>query len=250
MGRQSSFLKIEGNIEGLSFYKGADGVYYVRSKGGIDKNRIKKDPAFRRTRENGAEFGHVATSGKQFRRAIQNLLFDVKDRTRVPRMMQALTLVKNQDSTSNRGERKVGVGIQTPEGKALFNHFDFNENAGLDTVLQSNYALDTGVGELTIPDFKPALNLSLPEGATDVALSAALLRLDFDADSAELIESNVEQLVVDETATDVTLTFPSPPSGTGLDYYFLKVTFFQSVNSTLYPLQNGAHNALQLIKIE
>lgn len=250
MGRQSSFLKIEGNIEGLSFYKGADGAYYVRSKGGISKNRIKKDPAFKRTRENGAEFGHVATSGKQFRRAIQNLLFDVKDRTRVPRMMQTLTLVKNQDSTSNRGERKISIGMQTPEGKALFNQFDFNQNAALDSVMQINYALDTGAGELTIPDFKPAYNLSLPEGATDVALSAALLRFDFEADASELIESNVEQLVVNETPTNITLTFPSTPSGTGLDYYFLKVTFFQTVNGTLYPLQNGAHNALQLIEIE
>ncbi|UAB81231.1 hypothetical protein INR76_00295 [Marixanthomonas sp. SCSIO 43207] len=249
MGRQSSFLKIEGNIEGLSFYKGADGVYYVRSKGGIDKNRIKKDPAFKRTRENGAEFGHVATSGKQFRRAIQNLLFDVKDRTRIPRLMRTLSLVKNQDATSNRGERKVGIGMQTPEGKALFNHFEFNQNAGLDTVLQRNYALDTGAGELTIPDFIPALNLSLPEGATDVALSAALLRFDFETDSTELIESNVEQLVINETPASIALTFPSTPSGTGLDYYFLKVSFFQTVNNTLYPLQNGAHNALQLIEI-
>ncbi|MAM29035.1 MAG: hypothetical protein CMC13_08430 [Flavobacteriaceae bacterium] len=249
MGKQESFLKIKGNIEGLSFYKGADGVYYVRSKGGIDKDRIKKDPAFKRTRENGTEFGHVATSGKQFRRAIQNLLFDVKDRTRVPRMMSTLTLVKNQDSTSNRGERKVSIGMQTPEGKALFNHFDFNQNAGLDTVLQTNYALDTTAAKIVIPNFKPAYNLSLPEGTTDVALSAALLRFDFEADTSELIESNVEQLIVDETTTDVTLTFSSTPIGTGLDYYFLKVAFFQTVNGTLYPLQNGAHNALQLIEI-
>lgn len=250
MGTQKSFLKIEGTVEGLSFYKGADGVHYVRSKGGVSKDRIKTDAAFRRTRENGAEFGEVARSGKLFRKSIQDLLFDVRDRTRSNRMMSVLTQVKNDDLTSDRGARKVYVGMQTPAGKGHFNLFEFNQNAPLDRVLKANYTLDTTAGSVTIPNFVPLMNLELPQGATHVSLQAAWLRFDFETGVADLVPSNVEQLVVDENPNSISLAFATTPSGPGLDYYFLKVSFYQQINAKLYALQNGAFNALQLIAIE
>ena len=37
--------------------------------GGVSKQRIMNDPAFARTRENGAEFTNVAHSGKMIRNA-------------------------------------------------------------------------------------------------------------------------------------------------------------------------------------
>jgi hypothetical protein len=52
MARQKSFLKIEGTLDELTFYK-SDGNYLVKTKGGISGDRIANDPAFQRTRENG-----------------------------------------------------------------------------------------------------------------------------------------------------------------------------------------------------
>ena len=69
MARQSSLIKIEGTIDNLTFYKSADG-HFVRSKGGVSKNRIMNDPAFVRTRENGAEFSSIVGSGKNFENGI------------------------------------------------------------------------------------------------------------------------------------------------------------------------------------
>src|SRR5690554_1302366 len=136
MARQASFLKIEGTIQDLSFYKGSDGAYYVRTKGGVSKKRINNDPAFKRTRENGQEFGEVARAGKLFRRALSDLVYNVKDRSITYRMMRVLAHVKNKDTVSDRGLRTVHLGLQTPEGKVLLNRFDFNQKAPLDQVLK------------------------------------------------------------------------------------------------------------------
>lgn len=59
MAKLNSFIKIEGTLDNLTFYRGKDG-YLVRTKGGISKSRIKNDPEFIRTRENGVEFGNIA----------------------------------------------------------------------------------------------------------------------------------------------------------------------------------------------
>ena len=78
MAKLRSLIKVEGTLDDLTFYKGKEG-YLVRTKGGVSANRIKSDPAFARTRENGSEFGHCATSGKILRRAVINLIADAKD---------------------------------------------------------------------------------------------------------------------------------------------------------------------------
>ncbi|TAI92947.1 hypothetical protein DMA11_25320, partial [Marinilabiliaceae bacterium JC017] len=73
MARQKGVIKLEGRIGDLSFYK-TGGEYMARSKGGVDGDRIKNDPAFARTRENGAEFGRAGKSGKLLRNALKGLV--------------------------------------------------------------------------------------------------------------------------------------------------------------------------------
>ena len=69
MARQRSIIKLDGTIGGITFYKSKDG-YLAREKGGIPAERIRTDPAFQRTRENGAEFGRAGKAGKVLRNSI------------------------------------------------------------------------------------------------------------------------------------------------------------------------------------
>ena len=62
MGRQRGALKITATLGDVNFYKSQDG-FLVREKGGVDGKRIKSDPAFKRTRENGQEFGSAGKAG-------------------------------------------------------------------------------------------------------------------------------------------------------------------------------------------
>lgn len=72
MAQQKSIIKLRGTIGGISFYKSKDG-YLAREKGGVDGSRIASDPAFARTRENGAEFSNSASAGKLLRDTIRVL---------------------------------------------------------------------------------------------------------------------------------------------------------------------------------
>ena len=248
MAKLKSFIKIEGTLDDLTFYKGKEG-YLVKTKSAISGKRIKNDPAFARTRENGTEFGHAATSGKQLRRAILDLLTDAKDDLVTSRLTQTMTRVKNADTTSARGQRTVAIGLATPEGKLALNGFNFNVNAILSSVLLSDYTLNTATGEIDIPDFVPNQNLTSPEGATHVSLESGFLNLDFVTDDKDLQLSPIFNTPINNTNTPVILTPAAVPSGTGNQMFFLKVAFFQEVNGIQYPLNNGAFNALQLIDV-
>lgn len=248
MAKLKSLIKIEGTLDDLTFYKGKEG-YLVRRKGGVNRDRINNDPAFIRTRENGTEFGHSATAGKILRRAIVPLLSSAKDNTIVARLVKLMTLVKNEDTTSVRGQRKVHIGLTTDEGKAYFKGFDFNSKATLSSVLLTEFALDTATGEIAIPGVIPNQNVVAPPGATHVSFTSGFLNLDFETAESELILSPKVNTPINGTSTDVTLTPVSVPQGTGNQFYFLQLEFFQEINSVQYQLNNGTYNVLTIIEI-
>lgn len=248
MAKYKSLFKVRGSIDDVNFYKTEEG-YQMRSKGTVSKDRIKNDPAFERTRENNNEFGISATSGKILRRACIDLVSTAKDKRLASRLTQVMTQVKNADLTSVRGQRKVSVGILTPEGRLPLKGFNFNRKANLSEVLLSDYNLNTTTGEIQINGFIPSQKLAVPEGATHVELSAGFLNLDFTTLDKDIQLSNVENLPINGTASNITLTPAAPAAGTGQSFYLLKVAFFQEINNIQYPLKNGVFNALQILDV-
>jgi hypothetical protein len=73
MAKQTGIIRLKGTIGGITFYKTSDG-HLAREKGGVDASLIKNDPAFQRTRENGAEFGRAGKGGKTLRSAVDYLV--------------------------------------------------------------------------------------------------------------------------------------------------------------------------------
>ncbi len=248
MAKYSSLFKVEGTLGEVNFYKSEDG-YQMRTKGGVSKGRIANDPAFERTRENNEEFANSATSGKTLRNSIIDLLVDAKDTKLASRLTKQMSIVKNAGLLSPRGLRNVARGILTSEGKNALKGFDFNRNAILTAVLLSDYVLDPVTGEIVMEDFIPAFRLHFPEGATNVEFTSGFLNLDFATDIKDLQVSNVVNLPIDGRPTTVTLTPDAVPVGAGQRFYFLKVAFFQEINSVQYPLKNGAYNALKLLEV-
>jgi len=248
MAKLKSLIKIEGTLDGMTFYKGKEG-YLVRTKGGVSKNRIQNDPAFIRTRENGTEFGQSATSGKLLRQALTPLLVDVKDGTLIARIMKTMTLVKNADTTSIRGSRNVSNGLSTAEGKGFLKEFDFNSQAKLKAVLLADYQLNTTTGEITIPSFIPLQQMNAPGGATHVSFSSGILHLDMTTGEKELQSSTLVNLPINGDPVDVTLQPSSVPSGSGQVFYLFKLSFFQEINAIQYPLNNGSYNMLHIMDV-
>lgn len=248
MARQKGIIKLTGKVGDLSFYKSKDG-YLAREKGGVEADRIKNDPAFERTRENGAEFGSSASSGKLLRDAIRTMMQNASDGRVTSRLTKVMTQIKNLDGSSARGQRTVGVGIATPEAKALLKGFDFNNKAILGSILFNPYSVDPATGVVTLNGLVPINELNAPSGATHMTLRSAWAKVDFATGDTDVQESNVENLLIDGTSTDVILTPAATPSGSGTDLYLLMIEFFQEVTGVQYTLKNGAYNALSIIEV-
>lgn len=248
MAKLGGILKIEGTLDGMTFYKTKDG-HLVRTKGGVSKERIQNDPAFERTRENGREFGTSAASGKLLRLSVRNLLMRAKDSRVASRLTQAMTRVKNLDTVSARGERNVAIGIMTPEGKEILKGFNFNNRAIIGSVLFAPYSIDGATGEITLTDLNPMNDIAYPSGATHVSLTSAFAKIDFATGENSIEISPAVNLPIDNTTATQTLVPPAVPTGTGNDVMLILVEFFQEVNGNQYSLKNGAYNVLSIVEV-
>ncbi|MFC7774631.1 hypothetical protein [Flavobacterium sp. GCM10027622] len=248
MAKVNGIVKIEGTVEDLNFYK-KEGVNYVRKKGGISKERINNDPNFIRTRENNSEFAHNCSSGKLLRMALGSLVFKAKDSKLSSRLMQTMSMIKNLDTVSSRGKRRVSIGLESAEGKQVLKGFDFNANASLNSVLFAPYALDTETGVTRIANLITKEQLLFPQGATHATFQSAVLALDFETEESELALSNVVTQPISLSPSTVTLTPTAVPTGTGVQLFLLMVSFSQQINGQSYSLKNEEYNVLHILEV-
>jgi hypothetical protein len=246
MARQNGIIKLKGTIGDISFYKTTDG-HLAREKGGVDASRIKNDPAFQRTRENGSEFGRAGKGGKVIRNAIRLLLQNAKDKRVVSRLTTDLLKVVKTDTTNERGLRTIEAG-----NFALLKGFEFNVNGKLGATLFADYraSFDRVTGEATvnIPPFTPTIRIAAPAGTTHFKVVMGLASLNFSEESFKF--DNQQTAIVPYDANDtaeIDLTAAIAANSTEPVVMVLGVEFYQQVNGQMYPLKNGSYNALSVI---
>lgn len=248
MARQKGIIKLDGTIGDITFYKSQDG-YLAREKGGVEAQRIANDPAFARTRENGAEFGRAGKAGKLLRTAFRALLQNAADPRMVSRMTADFVKVIQADATNDRGQRNV------IDGEAeLLEGFDFNIRGKLGTTLYAPFSASinrlTGALEVTIPPFVPINMIAAPAGSTHFKLISAGAEVDFEAESYVSDSSESSVLAWDAATTaSLTLTNNVTAASTKPLFLVLGIEFYQEVNGSMYSLKNGAYNALALVKV-
>lgn len=248
MARQKSIIKLDGTIGDITFYKSKDG-YLAREKGGVPADRIKNDPAFQRTRENGSEFGRAGKSGKVLRNSIRALLQNSSDSRMVSRLTQQMVKVIQMDETNPRGQRNV------IDGEAeLIQGFDFNINGKLGNTLYvpitSTLDRVTGAATVDIATFTPMVDIAAPGGTTHFKLVSAGMEIDFENETFNTATSETAILPWDNVqSAAVNLDNALTANSTKPLFLVLGVEFYQEVNGEKYPLKNGAYNALQVIKV-
>lgn len=248
MAKIDGIVAIQGTVKGVTFYRSKDGML-ARAKGGISKKRMKTDPAFQRTRENGVEFGHNAKMGKLLRNSASNLLMLAKDSRVSSRLSQSMSQIKNLDLVSERGQRQVSVGLATAEGKKVLKGFDFNNKATMSSVFKGELDLDPLTGIVVLTDFNPVLHLAIPFGATHVSFSTALAVVDFELGVYKTRYGNKENFAVASAMTSYTFTPSEIPAGPGTSFYFFLIEFFQEMNGNQYPLKNNSYNVLTVLDV-
>jgi hypothetical protein len=248
MARQSGLIKLKGTLDNVNFYKTKDGNL-ARMKTSVDAARIASDPAFVRTRENGAEFGSSAKAGKLVRDAFRTLLQVASDGGVTSRMTKVMTSIKNFDVQSARGLRSVALGIADQAAKELLKGFNFNIRSAMGSVFFKPFTVDTATGEIVITGLMPINDLNFPQGATHVSFKSGWAKIDFLNGGSQVQLSPATNLPIDSTGTNVSLLPPATPTGIGTNLYVLCIEFFQEVNGTQYSLKNGAFNVLTIVAV-
>jgi len=249
MARQKGIIKLKGTIGDITFYKTQDG-HLAREKGGIDASRIKNDPAFQRTRENGSEFGRAGVAGKILRTALRALLLNSADGRMVSRLTQQMVKVIQADVTSIRGLRNV------IDGEAeLLTGFEFNIRGKLGTSLFAPFVggIDRVSGEITVDlaPFVPVNMIAAPSGTTHFKIISAGAEIDFETETFVEAHSETAILPWDAVATvAINQVNAVTPASTKPLFLALGVEFYQEVNGQMYPLKNGAYNPLALVKVD
>jgi len=249
MGRQVGVLPLTGKVGGLSFFKSKSG-YQVRMKGGVSADRIRTDPAYQRTRENGQEFGRAGRATRLLRTAFRSVLLKSADPFLTSRMSREMLKVIQADTVNPRGARVV----QGPNTLFL-QGFEFNDAAKMAGTFFAPYdtVIDrvTGTLTVTIPAFTPQNMIAAPAGATHAQLVGAGAEVNF-ADSNFVAGISQSDLFTLDTQPlqDITLAMALPVNSTWPLFMSFGIAFYQVVNGVSYPLNNGAFNALSLVKID
>ncbi|MEI2822038.1 MAG: hypothetical protein V9F02_01165 [Chitinophagaceae bacterium] len=247
MARQKGIIKLDGTIGDITFYKSKDG-YLAREKGGIPADRIANDPAFQRTRENGAEFGRAGKAGKVLRNAIRALLQNASDSRMVSRLTTEMVRVIQEDVTNTRGLRNV------IDGEAeLLAGFEFNISGKLGTTLYAPFTatVDRAAGTLVanIPAFVPLNMVAAPGGTTHFKIVSAGAEVDFENESFVADSQATAILPWDANPTAV-INLNNAVTANSTHPLMLGIEFYQQVNGQMYPLKNGAFNALAFAKVD
>lgn len=248
MARQKGIIKLKGAIGDISFYKSKDG-YLAREKGGVEASRIASDPAFARTRENGAEFGHSASAGKLLRDAVRVLGKNASDNRVTARLTKIMSQIKNLDEANERGERSVAEGLLLDAGKALLKGFNFNVNAVMGSVLYAPYVLDSDTGEIKIESLNTQEELNYPQGATHVIFKSGYAVVDFENGNSAMTVSAPVRLEINADDQSVTTAPAEVPQIAGTKFILICIEFVQEVNGSDYSLKNGMYNVLAILEV-
>lgn len=164
MSKQIGIIKLNGTIGGISFYS-SQGQALARIATGPSKERIAKDQAFQRTRENNREFGGSAKAARALRLAMGGLLHTMGGK-RIASELTAIFKRINLRSPGVRGERPV----QLSANRALLNDVEFNSRTRFSSVFSAPYSVtvnsDRNEATVIINGFLPGNAMQIPPGAT------------------------------------------------------------------------------------
>jgi hypothetical protein len=215
MARQKSFIKLEGKIGDVSFYKTEDG-YFAKESKGVSKERIVTDPRFERTRENFAEFGSASHLVGLLRGAIWPAFKLCEHKGLHGRLVKKANQILKSDTESDRGERRMAKGDWS-----TIHGFDINEKAKFTNVVKSRFKLTEIAGgwEVFFPHLDIPKEVKAPKAATHVRFyliggafgpREILLPYHF-----EMV--NTDPIPVESQPIELTLTAPCPLGD--YDYY-------------------------------
>ena len=242
-----------GQLTGIFQFQGTVGQVTVDRNGRVRQKAAPRPVTSPRVLENGAEFGAAATAGKLLRDAFRSATNAVKS-TLTGEVTAKMRQIIGLDAVNDRGIRQV---LKANIGQLL--GFNFTASS-LASSFYAAYTASFGVGAnankmtVDIPSITPTQDLAVPQGATHFQIVAASAAFDFAGNISTVAVPTVTAPVAISAAAlvnqDQVLTYAVAPAVGDTVITVLGVNYFQEVNGDLYPLNNGAYNALTIVAAE
>jgi hypothetical protein len=262
MAINTGLIKIKGTIGGMTFYD-YEGENRVKLANGPDRDRIMRDPAFKRTRENMTEFGGAATAGKAFRKAFNEAAKQTGDRYFGARVLGLLRRI-NILCPGIRGKRTFDFA-SFPE---YLKDLEFNKKVSLGSVFFAPYEkpsfnANRDVVTLNIPEFDTDVYINAPKGSTHFRLmlaSGVLSNYVFDDGIEKYVPTDSDYEGMKASAFSNTLPLGGSTAGAvtlSTDFGVgaalpasvvvpaaIGIVFYQEIKGQLYVLES--HNAMRI----
>jgi hypothetical protein len=138
---------------------------------------------------------------------------------------------------------------------ALLTGFDFNLAAKFEATVFAPFTATvnrvTGECVITLPPFIPKNMIAAPSGATHFNLFTAATAVDFETETFTTSDEQSGHVEWGQQSTLVTtLQCSLPANSTHPIFMVLGIEFVQEVNGVMYPLRNGAYNAMAMVKVD
>ena len=247
MARLNSFLKIQGSLEGFTFYR-RNGKIFIRRKGGVSRERLLSEPKFRRARENMREFGRASHFSKSLRWALNPLIAGIKDGSMYHRLSSVIRKGMHADTNNEKGQRTLDR-----DNIACLEGFEFNKNSSTQSTLIyrpfCEFNTSTGMYSIRIKSVEGTLFKKFPSGCTHAKISAGLLEWDMRKDGSRLELINPVTIDVrDYSLTECKLSAEYPSSNAPV-CVVLVIRFYQQINGGNYELLDRKFCAGSILRI-
>lgn len=236
MARQKGIVFFEGTLGGINFYYRNGVPTARRAGGGFTAKAIKTSPNMVRVRESNSEFALCSTVNKYFKLALRPFLAGYKDGTLHARLMRLFLGIKDLDATSERGERRVGIGYSTVYGPKVLS--DFVVTPGRPNLFSCSYAFDWDALRFDVHDFSVAA-ANFPKGADVLEVVVGVLRFDFETCTYNSVMADPVFVDRDFDASSFAIAVNGLPEGDGVLVAVARVAFYQRVNDGLFLLPGG-----------
>lgn len=165
------------------------------------------------------------------------------------RLTKAFVKVIQADKVSVRGKRNV------IDGEAeLLQGFEFNAGSSLRSTFYApntaNIDRVAGTISLNVPAFILGNMIAAPQGATHYRVHVGGAEINFEAETFVNSVLDSGELPIDRIATaPLALSAAVRANSTKVLFLAVGIEFLQQVNNGLYPLNNGAFNALSIVAV-
>jgi hypothetical protein len=264
MPKQKGIIKLKGSMGGITFYQ-KNGEHFSRETNGPDKNKIKHDPAFQRTRENNQEFGGAAQIGKAFRTGLVKDFDEMSDSSCTARITKLIKQIISKGE-GKRGQRDFSPNLYGE----FFLYFAFNESVSFNSILLASFTASANATRnevtITIPDFNTGNMVHAPAGASHfriINLISILSEYKFnetsqryeptDPDSNSLNAFNASNYIAlggnvgSDTIIVSTITPVPAIESTSILISCIGIEFYQKVGSEYYLLASNNSMKVQAV---